>query len=187
MKIFYFNINSLSANPTKWPNTVKQFVWNLPTNCLSVFDHFVGLALKWLTFTDGMKKEMLRVSYRSSHHRYSIKKVFLKISPNSQENTCVSVSFLIKLQAFTCNLIKKETLTEMFSCEFCVIFKGTFFTEHLRVTVSGRMCSDNTSTNNCPQLLTRFVPLTFFSNSKNIRKPDLWFSVFSEGIEIDKW
>ena len=75
----------------------------------------------------------------------------------------------------------------MLSCEFCVIFKGTFFTEHLRVTVSGRMCSDNTSTNNCPQLLTRFVPLTFFSNPKNIRKPDLWFSVFSEGIEIDKW
>ena len=33
---------------TKWPNTFKQFVGNLPTNCLSVFDHFVGLALKGL-------------------------------------------------------------------------------------------------------------------------------------------
>ena len=38
----------LSANPTKWSNTLKQFVGNLPTNCLSVFDHFVGLALKGL-------------------------------------------------------------------------------------------------------------------------------------------
>ena len=28
--------NSLSANPTKWSNTLKQFVGNLPTNCLSV-------------------------------------------------------------------------------------------------------------------------------------------------------
>ena len=42
-------INSLSANFTKWSNTLKQFVGNLPTNCLSVFDHFVGLTLKGLT------------------------------------------------------------------------------------------------------------------------------------------
>ena len=33
----------LSANPTKWSNTPKKFVGNLPTNCLSVFDHFVIL------------------------------------------------------------------------------------------------------------------------------------------------
>ena len=38
--------NPLSANPTKWSNTLKQFVGNLPTNCLSVLDNFVGLALK---------------------------------------------------------------------------------------------------------------------------------------------
>ena len=44
---FYrLSINPLSANPTKWSNTLKQFVGNLPTNCLSVFDHFVKLALK---------------------------------------------------------------------------------------------------------------------------------------------
>ena len=38
-------LNPLSANPTKWSNTLKQFVGKLPANCLSVFDHFVGLAL----------------------------------------------------------------------------------------------------------------------------------------------
>ena len=38
------------------------------------------------------------------------KKVFLETSQNSQENTCVRVSFLIKLQAAACNFIKKETL-----------------------------------------------------------------------------
>ena len=42
------NFNSVSANPTKWSNTLKQFVGNLPTNCLSVFDHFVKLAPKGL-------------------------------------------------------------------------------------------------------------------------------------------
>ena len=41
-----FNFNPLIANPTKWSNTLKQFVGELPTNCLSVFDHFVVLALK---------------------------------------------------------------------------------------------------------------------------------------------
>ena len=40
--------NPLSANRTKWLNTLKQFVGNWPTNCLSVFDHFVGWALKGL-------------------------------------------------------------------------------------------------------------------------------------------
>ena len=42
------SVNPLSANFTKWSNTVKQFVGKLPTNYLSVFDHFVGLALKGL-------------------------------------------------------------------------------------------------------------------------------------------
>ena len=33
---------------TKWPNTLKQFFAKLTTNCLSVFGHFVNLALKGL-------------------------------------------------------------------------------------------------------------------------------------------
>ena len=42
----YFN--PLSDNRTKWSNTLKQFAGNLPTNCLSVFDHFMRLAFKGL-------------------------------------------------------------------------------------------------------------------------------------------
>ena len=59
----------------------------------------------------------------------SVKKVFLEISENSQENTCARVSFLIKLQASASaiNFIKKETLAQVFSCEFCEIPKNTFF------------------------------------------------------------
>ena len=41
-------INPLNANPEKWSNTPKQIVGNLPTICLSVFDHFMNLALKVL-------------------------------------------------------------------------------------------------------------------------------------------
>ena len=43
------NISPLSANPTKWPKTLKQFVGKLPTTCLSVFGHFVNLAHKGLS------------------------------------------------------------------------------------------------------------------------------------------
>ena len=40
--------NPLNANITKWSKTLKQFVGKLPTKCLSVFGHFVGLMLKGL-------------------------------------------------------------------------------------------------------------------------------------------
>ena len=54
------------------------------------------------------------------------KKVFLDILKNSRENTCARVSFFIKLQALAFNFIKKETLAQVFSCEFCEISKSTF-------------------------------------------------------------
>ena len=31
-----------------------------------------------------------------------------------------------------CNFIKKESLTKVFSCEFCKIFENIIFTEHLQ-------------------------------------------------------
>ena len=49
--LFYcsnFVVNPLNANIEKWSNTLKQIVGNLPTICLSVFDHFMNLALKRL-------------------------------------------------------------------------------------------------------------------------------------------
>ena len=53
---------------------------------------------------------------RSSHQRGSVKKVFLKILQNSQENTCAKVSFLIKMQA----------QAQVFSCELWKISNNTF-------------------------------------------------------------
>ena len=45
---FLIVFNPFTANPTKWSNTLKQFVGKLPTNCLSVFDYFLKLALTGL-------------------------------------------------------------------------------------------------------------------------------------------
>ena len=57
---------------------------------------------------------------------YFVKKVFLEISQNSQENTCAKVSILIKLRARFCNFIKIETLAQVFSCEILEFSKSTF-------------------------------------------------------------
>ena len=68
-------VNPLSANFLKWSsNTLKQFVGNLPTNCLCVFDHFVGLALK------GLSKLLLRngLQTRPKPSNSAPKKVILK-------------------------------------------------------------------------------------------------------------
>ena len=55
-----------------------------------------------------------------------MKKVFLEISQNSQENTCPKVSVLIKLQAERPATLLKKRLPQVFSCEFCKIPKNTF-------------------------------------------------------------
>ena len=48
---------------------------------------------------------------------------------------------LVKLQAYRFKIsvdsfIKKETLAQVFSCEFSEIFKNTFSTDHLRTIAS---------------------------------------------------
>ena len=63
--------------------------------------------------------------FRSIHQRYPVKKTFLEILQNSQENILTRVSFLTKW------------LWHVFSCEFCKISKNTFFTEYLWETASG--------------------------------------------------
>ena len=47
-----------------------------------------------------------------------VKKAFLEFSQNSLDNTFARVSFLIKLQVWADIFIKKETLAQVFSCEF---------------------------------------------------------------------
>ena len=57
--------------------------------------------------------------------------VVLEILQNSLENTCAIVSFLIKLQ-----VIKKEALAQVFSCEVSKISKNTLFYRTPLVTAS---------------------------------------------------
>ena len=49
------------------------------------------------------------------------------MSQNSQEKICVSLFY------------KKETLAQVFPCEFSEISENNFFTEHLRTPVSEKI------------------------------------------------
>ena len=55
-------------------------------------------------------------------------KEMLKILQNSLERICARFSFLIKTYASAYNFIKKETLAQVFSCEFCKISKRYYRT-----------------------------------------------------------
>ena len=56
----------------------------------------------------------------------------LEISQNSQENTCAWVSFLIKLQASTCNFIKKRLWHRCFPVNCARFLRTPFLREHIR-------------------------------------------------------
>ena len=58
--------------------------------------------------------------------RCSVKKVFLAILQNSQENTCARVSFFNKVTGGAFNFMKKGDSGTGVSCEFCEISKNTF-------------------------------------------------------------
>ena len=69
----------------------------------------------WKTWLSAMNKAAIQ--------RCSVKKVFLKISQNSQENTCARVSFLIKL--------KMRLWHRCFPVNLAIFFRKAFFIEHL--------------------------------------------------------
>ena len=76
------NLNPLSANPTKWPNTLKQFVGKLPTNCLSLFGHFCEIGAKGLS--SPLKK--IRTSFQGCV-RFFLLVCFVSLKENTCETT----------------------------------------------------------------------------------------------------
>ena len=68
---------------------------------------------------------------RSSHWKCFVKKMFLKISQNSQENTCVWFSPEGQ------QLYQKETPSQVIPYKIYKIFKQNYLEEHLLTTASG--------------------------------------------------
>ena len=69
---------------------------------------------------------------RSSHQRCSIKKGVLRnFAKFTGKHLCQSLFFNKVAGLRPATLLKKETLAQVFSCEFYEISKNTIFTEHL--------------------------------------------------------
>ena len=94
--------------------------------------------------------------------RWSVKKVFLKISQNLQEYTYARVSLIIKMQA---NFIKKETPAKMFFCELCEIFNNIFFTEHLWAKAAPKWLLKDSSNNYAKSAKKHLLLRPFFSGA----------------------
>ena len=77
-------------------------------------------------------KELKKVRNRSSHRRFSVKKVFLEIWQNSQENICARVSFFNKVAGLRpTTLLKKRLWHRRFPVNYAKFLKIPFFIEHL--------------------------------------------------------
>ena len=86
------------------------YYFNVKTKITADFNICISVPLIQFYFNEAMNI----LIFRSSHRRCFVRKGVLK-----------------GLRTEACNFIKKETLAQVFSCEFCEISTNTFFTEHL--------------------------------------------------------
>ena len=80
---------------------------------------------------DSFKYSLCRNSYQRCSLRKGVLRNFAKFT---EKRLCQSRFFIKLLHAEAYNFIEKETLVQVFSCEFCEISKNAFFTEHLCAT-----------------------------------------------------
>ena len=83
------------------------------------------------TYLDPSSRFILRSSDRRCSVKIGVLRNFTKFTG---KHLYQSLCFNKFVEAY--NFIKKETLAQVFSCEFCEISKNTFFTEHLWTTAS---------------------------------------------------
>ena len=109
--------------PTLYQFLTKQqlFKYLFQTCSFFVFTLILNVASKYKSFFPSLKYHRIFVSKTHSSFLIICKINYWLIAfwTNSQENTCARVNF-----------IKKETLAQVFSCEFWQISTSTFFTEH---------------------------------------------------------
>ena len=106
---------------------------------LKIYEILMGYSGQCLQKQPSIGK--LQKKGRSSHQSCFIKKGVLRnFTKFTGKHLCQSLFFNkvagLNCRPKACNFIKKETLAQVFSCEFS---KNTFFTEHLQTTASGRV------------------------------------------------
>ena len=96
-----------------------------------------GLKPDWLAeikLWSKKKRSILLCKTKTVAHRCFVKKQFLEISQNSQESTCVRISFLINLQERDLKpttLLRKRVWHRCYPVNFAKFLRTSFLTEHL--------------------------------------------------------
>ena len=123
--LIHKNTSTQWKKQTQQPGRIQLYAFSLKlyqqTNFINAF---TGLLIPWETNC---------CLFRSNHRLCSIWKSVLKKFSKFTGNTCARVSLFkqgSRLRPAT--LLKKETLAQVFSCEFREIFQNNLFTKPLR-------------------------------------------------------
>ena len=87
--------------------------------------NFVGTIMEQRRIWDPSKHPRWRGNHSGVFCKKGVLKNFAKFTGKHLRQRL----FFNKVAGGTCNFIKRETLSQVFSCKFCKIFKNTFFTE----------------------------------------------------------
>ena len=117
------DLSNLKKEAYKWALTIF-----FPTVLFMSFNQ----TLKHIVFqiTSKLQARCFIMNRNSCLEVFCRKGVVRNFAKFTGKHLCQSL-FFIKV-ASACNLIKKETLAQVFSCAFCEISKNTFFTEHFQ-------------------------------------------------------
>ena len=130
-----------SANPFKycnflyhtlcWKDSKLSFCYLRRNMCGFCSDNsFIILNAAWHLLERTVKN--LIISKKNSLQKFYKKGVLKNFAKFTGKNFWQSLFFNKNSVIQACNFIKKEALTQLFSCESCEIFKIHFFIEHLR-------------------------------------------------------
>ena len=97
---------------SNWDRTIKRL-------------HYWAIYLKDFLLWDSRRK------FRISHQRYSVKKMFLRISKYLQKNICVGVCFNKIAVLNACNFIIKRLQHRCIFVNIAKCLRTSFFVEHL--------------------------------------------------------
>ena len=125
-----------------WNNT-QILLWGLPRSSRPDLFCKKGVPKKFAVFTGKYLSEPLFLKSCSLRPQTMLWRLLRSSDPEVFCKKGVFKNFakfigkhLPQSLLMTCKLIKKATLAQVFSCEFCKILTEHFLTEHLRATVS---------------------------------------------------
>ena len=112
----------------------RRYFFNISQD-FSVFKAYFLIKM-FLMKKKRLSKKTNTIASRSSIQRWSIKRVFLRISKILQENTCARVSFLITLEALAYSVNKNRPWNRWYSVNFAKFSRTRFLQNNSAQPVS---------------------------------------------------